>query len=86
MALAMAINKFNNPKFPVVVDVYESQPAIGTVGAGISVWPRTRALLSHLDLMKHFQGELRNTGDWLGGEVCKGGLFLRLIREDQMGA
>ena len=71
MALSMAINKFNNPKAPVIVDVYESQTAIGTVGAGISVWPRTRALLTHLDLMKHFQGELnaqnaQNVGENVG--------------------
>lgn len=71
MALAMAIRKFNDPDKPVVVDVYESQSAIGTIGAGISVWPRTRALLEHLGLMKHFKGELNaqnahNVGEDVG--------------------
>ncbi|VDC07527.1 unnamed protein product [Peniophora sp. CBMAI 1063] len=76
MALAMAISKFNNPAAPVVVDVYESQPAIGTVGAGISVWPRTRALLQHLGLMRHFQGELNaQNAQNVGENVGRGFLY-----------
>ena len=58
IALAVSISKFNNEKSPVLVDLYESQPEIATVGAGITIWPRTRALLSELGIMPHFQGEL----------------------------
>ena len=73
LALAMAISKFNDPNNPVAVDLYESQPSIGTVGAGISVWPRTRALLKQLGLMKHFKGELNaQDGD---GQSGKGVLY-----------
>ena len=54
----MALSKFSDPKFPVIVDLYESQPQIGTVGAGLSVWPRTRPPLTELGLMQHLNGEL----------------------------
>ncbi|VDC07528.1 unnamed protein product [Peniophora sp. CBMAI 1063] len=58
IALAASLSKFNDPEHPVVVDLYESQPEIATVGAGITIWPRTRALLNELGIMHHFQGEL----------------------------
>lgn len=58
IGLAVALGKFNDPKNPVLVDLYESQPEIATVGAGITIWPRTRALLHELGIMQHFQGEL----------------------------
>ena len=54
----MALSKFSDPKCPVIVDLYESQPQIGTVGAGLSVWPRTRPPLTELGLMQHLHGEL----------------------------
>jgi len=58
LALAATIAKFNDPTAPVAIDLYESQPEIGTIGAGISVWPRTRALLEILGLIDSLQGEL----------------------------
>ncbi|KAI0316051.1 hypothetical protein OF83DRAFT_1060972 [Amylostereum chailletii] len=58
LALAATVARHNDPSTPVAVDLYEAQPELATVGAGISVWPRTRALLEHIGLSKHFQGEL----------------------------
>ena len=54
----MIIAKYNNLSAPVAVDLFEAQAELGTVGAGISVWPRTRALLTRLGLMDQFDGEL----------------------------
>ncbi|VDB82785.1 unnamed protein product [Peniophora sp. CBMAI 1063] len=58
LTLAVALSKFSDSQCPVIVDLYESQPHIGTIGAGLSVWPRTRTPLTELGLMQHLQGEL----------------------------
>lgn len=58
LALAVTLARYNNPVCPIAVDIYESQPQLATVGAGISVWPRTHALLRRLGLMDMLKGEL----------------------------
>ena len=63
LTLAVALAKFSDPRCPVVVDLYECQPRIGTVGAGLSIWPRTRTPLTELGLMQHLQGELNSEAE-----------------------
>ncbi|KAI0026777.1 hypothetical protein K488DRAFT_64556, partial [Vararia minispora EC-137] len=58
LALASTLVKYSDPAAPIAIDLYESQARIGTVGAGISVWPRTRALLQQIGLMGGLHGEL----------------------------
>ncbi|KZV71854.1 FAD/NAD(P)-binding domain-containing protein [Peniophora sp. CONT] len=69
LTLAVALSKFSDSKCPVVVDLYESQPQIGTVGAGLSVWPRTRAPLTELGLMQHLQEEINGQAE--DGDIGK---------------
>ncbi|KZV60918.1 FAD/NAD(P)-binding domain-containing protein [Peniophora sp. CONT] len=80
LALAISISKFSHPKAPIVVDLYEAQPEIGTVGAGITIWPRTRALLNELGVMAHFKGELNAQVE--PGKAGKG-VMLRKSNERQ---
>lgn len=58
LALAASIARFNDPAAPVAVDLYEAQPEIGTIGAGITVWPRTRALFEDTGIMASLKGEV----------------------------
>ena len=46
----MALGHFEQASSPIQVDLYESGPEITTVGAGISVWPRTWAVMRALGL------------------------------------
>ncbi|KAH9929891.1 uncharacterized protein BXZ73DRAFT_101954 [Epithele typhae] len=50
LTLAIALGQFDDPVSPVEIDIYESGPEITTVGAGISVWPRTWAIMRRLGL------------------------------------
>lgn len=58
LALAVTLGKYNDPTCPIAIDIYESQPKLATVGAGISVWPRTHTLLRRLGVMDMLKGEL----------------------------
>ncbi|RDX42130.1 FAD/NAD-P-binding domain-containing protein [Lentinus brumalis] len=48
LALAIALNRYTPPESPLQVDIYEGDPELRTVGAGITVWPRTWAVMRHL--------------------------------------
>ncbi|KAH9910665.1 uncharacterized protein BXZ73DRAFT_108668 [Epithele typhae] len=50
LTLAIALGRFDDPASPIEIDIYESGPEITTVGAGISVWPRTWAIMRRLGL------------------------------------
>ncbi|EIM91630.1 FAD/NAD-P-binding domain-containing protein [Stereum hirsutum FP-91666 SS1] len=63
LTLAVALSKFNNPTSPLSIDLYESQPEVATVGAGISIWPRTQTILRGLDIMDALKGEFGGEGD-----------------------
>jgi salicylate hydroxylase len=64
------LGRYNDAAAPVAIDLYESQNEIGTVGAGISVWPRTRTLLERLGMLGMLKGELgaemQNEGEGKG--------------------
>lgn len=66
LTLAVALSKFNDPTSPISLDIYESQPVVATVGAGISVWPRTQTILRGLGLMDALKGELGSDGSSKG--------------------
>ena len=61
LALAATLARYNDPVAPVAIDIYESQPTLGTIGAGISVWPRTRHLLGRLGLIDGLKNEIGAT-------------------------
>ncbi|KAI0365439.1 FAD/NAD(P)-binding domain-containing protein [Pilatotrama ljubarskyi] len=50
LTLAVALGHYENRASPIEVHLYEAGPEITTVGAGISVWPRTWSVMRHLDL------------------------------------
>ena len=46
LTLALTIGRYSQ----VAIDLYEAQAEITTVGAGITVWKRTREIMEELDL------------------------------------
>ncbi|KAA1472004.1 FAD/NAD(P)-binding domain-containing protein [Dentipellis sp. KUC8613] len=58
LALAVTLLRAADRAAPVAIDIYEAAPELATVGAGISVWPRTRALLEELGVMEGLRGEI----------------------------
>lgn len=68
LALAATLARYNDPIAPVAIDIYESQPTLGTIGAGISVWPRTRHLLGRLGLIDGLKDEIGATERPEGGK------------------
>ena len=50
LTLAISLHRFASPDSPLQVDIYEGDPEVRTVGAGITVWPRTWGVMRHLDL------------------------------------
>lgn len=57
LALAVALGCYEDETSPVQVDLYEAGPEITTTGAGISVWPRTWAIMKHLGLYDQLSDE-----------------------------
>ena len=55
----------------MIVDIYESQPEIATVGAGINLWSRTRELLELVGLSR-----FKNSDDELKIELAQGRGFV----------
>ncbi|KAI0265990.1 hypothetical protein BC834DRAFT_160550 [Gloeopeniophorella convolvens] len=51
VTLAAAITHYADPAHPVAIDLYDSAPAIGTVGAGVALWQRTRWALNEMGLL-----------------------------------
>ncbi|KAI0261374.1 hypothetical protein BC834DRAFT_1008528, partial [Gloeopeniophorella convolvens] len=58
VTLAAAIARYADPAHPIAVDLYDSAPAIGTVGAGIALWQRTRWVLNEMGLMDRLAKDL----------------------------
>ncbi|KAL6299978.1 hypothetical protein BKA93DRAFT_819684 [Sparassis latifolia] len=50
LALASTLGRYEHPDFPLEVHLYEAAKVISTIGAGISVWPRTWRVLELLGL------------------------------------
>ncbi|KAI0640657.1 hypothetical protein C8Q79DRAFT_1004238 [Trametes meyenii] len=50
LTLAVALGHYEDRSAPIEVHMYEAGAEITTVGAGISVWPRTWAVMRHLGL------------------------------------
>ncbi|KAI0352415.1 FAD/NAD(P)-binding domain-containing protein [Trametes cingulata] len=67
LTLAVALGHYENRASPIEVHLYEAGPEITTVGAGISVWPRTWSVMRHLDLYEQLSRasvqSLGNEGD-----------------------
>lgn len=77
--MTAAIARFNDNAAPVAVDLYEAQPEIGTVGAGITVWPRTRRLLESMGLMDALDGEI-GTAEQPHNEKKSGTYLIETVR------
>ena len=50
LTLAITLGRYSAPHASLEVDIYEADSEIRTVGAGITVWPRTWTVMRHLDL------------------------------------
>ena len=57
LTLAVALGRYEQSTSPIQIDLYESGPEITTVGAGISVWPRTWAVMRALGLYDELANE-----------------------------
>ncbi|KAH9911102.1 uncharacterized protein BXZ73DRAFT_57355 [Epithele typhae] len=57
LTLAIALGRCEDPVSPIEIDMYESGTEITTVGAGISVWPRTWAIMRRLGLYDELMQE-----------------------------
>ena len=50
LTFAIALYRFAPADAPFQVDIYEADAEVRTVGAGITVWPRTWSVMRHLGL------------------------------------
>ena len=57
LTLAVTLGRYEQTNSPIQVDLYESGPEITTAGAGISVWPRTWAVMRALGLYDQMASE-----------------------------
>ena len=57
LTLAVTLGRYEESDSPIQVDLYESGPEITTVGAGISVWPRTWEVMRALGLYDQLASE-----------------------------
>ena len=48
--LAISISRYAPADSPIEVNIYEGDPEVRSVGAGITVWPRTWNVMQHLGL------------------------------------
>ena len=62
MTLAIALRPEKDGISPVQIDLYEAGPEITTVGAGISVWPRTWEIMRELGLYEDLAAQSVRTG------------------------
>ncbi|KAI0709995.1 hypothetical protein C8Q76DRAFT_85968 [Earliella scabrosa] len=46
----IALDRYAPQDAPVEVNIYEGDTEVRTVGAGITIWPRTWAVMRHLGL------------------------------------
>ncbi|TFY72565.1 hypothetical protein EVG20_g435 [Dentipellis fragilis] len=83
LALAVTLLRAADGGAPVTIDIYEAAPELATVGAGISVWPRTRALLEELGLMEELRGRDRRGAIRETGRRRRSGLGFTFRKSDQ---
>ncbi|KAI0368760.1 FAD/NAD-P-binding domain-containing protein [Pilatotrama ljubarskyi] len=50
LALTATLHRYAPPEAPIEVNIYEADPEVRTVGAGITIWPRTWAIMRDLGL------------------------------------
>ncbi|KAI1794422.1 hypothetical protein LXA43DRAFT_1059245 [Ganoderma leucocontextum] len=75
LTLAVALGRYEQSSSPIQVDLYESGPEITTVGAGISVWPRTWAVMRALGLYDQLASEAVKTANGGDGDLQTGFVF-----------
>ena len=76
LTLAVALGRREDPSSPVQIDMYESGTEITTVGAGITVWPRTWAIMRALGMYEDLSNEAVKMVESKGGnsiDVGNGG-------------
>ncbi len=57
LTLAVTLGRYEQATSPIQIDLYESGPEITTAGAGISVWPRTWAVMRALGFYDQLASE-----------------------------
>lgn len=62
LALAVTLGQYEDPMSPILIDLYEAGPEITTVGAGISVWPRTWEVMRYLGVYDQLASEAVKAG------------------------
>ncbi|KAI0766227.1 hypothetical protein BD413DRAFT_673079 [Trametes elegans] len=78
LTLAAALGRYEDrTAAPLDVHIYESGPEITTVGAGISVWPRTWAVMRELGLHDALARQAVQAIGGGGGDAAAGGDELR---------
>ncbi|TBU59381.1 hypothetical protein BD310DRAFT_1010505 [Dichomitus squalens] len=75
LTLAVALGRFEQARSPIQVDLYESGPEITTVGAGISVWPRTWAVMRALGLYDQLASQAVKAADGKDDDIKPGFVF-----------
>lgn len=74
LALAVTLGLYEDPQSParIQIDMYEANAEITTVGAGISVWPRTWEVMQYLGLYEELEMEaVKERGRESDGEMSK---------------
>ena len=69
LTLAVTLGHYEQSTSPIQIDLYESGPEITTVGAGISVWPRTWAVMRALGLYDELASEAVKEAGREGGDL-----------------
>ena len=64
----MTLGHYADPSSPIQIDMYEAGPEITTVGAGISVWPRTWVVMREMGLYEELVSEAVRSKDISGGD------------------
>ncbi|RPD54127.1 FAD/NAD(P)-binding domain-containing protein [Lentinus tigrinus ALCF2SS1-7] len=77
LSLAVTLGRYADPSSPIQIDMYEAGPEITTVGAGISVWPRTWVIVRELGLYDELASEAVKSNDSSGGDQLKPAFFYR---------
>ncbi|KAM5530281.1 hypothetical protein V8D89_016060 [Ganoderma adspersum] len=75
LTLAVTLGRYEQSDSPIQIDLYESGPEITTVGAGISVWPRTWAVMRALGLYDQLASEAVKEAGGKDGDLQTGFVF-----------
>ncbi|KAI0701522.1 hypothetical protein C8T65DRAFT_831244 [Cerioporus squamosus] len=77
LTLAVTLGRYEERGSPIKVDLYEAGPEITTVGAGISVWARTWAIMRELGIYEQLSGKVARQDPCVGEEQQAGGADLK---------